>query len=203
MNELIAPNSVPGLVLYEAARRALAEAKSVDEVLLLRTAADQLRAAAHIANNRELEADAAEIRMRAERRVGEMIAAQKETVGLAKGGEQFHEEPSTGGTHPPVGRLPTLGEAGIDKNLANRARGLAAIPKEEFEKEIGAWRENIADANERITVNLSNACARPAPCGGQRGQQTPPRGQVCRDLCRPTMGIHNPLRRGQGPRARK
>ena len=35
--------------------------------------------------NRQLEVDAAEIRMRAERRLGELIRAQKETVGLAKG----------------------------------------------------------------------------------------------------------------------
>ena len=38
------------------------------------------------AKNRQLEIDAAEIRLRAERRVGQLIVAQKETVGLAQGG---------------------------------------------------------------------------------------------------------------------
>ena len=36
------------------------------------------------AKNRQLEVDAAEIRIRAERRVGELMAMQRETVGLAK-----------------------------------------------------------------------------------------------------------------------
>jgi len=35
---------------------------------------------------RNLEADAIEIRLRAERRLGQMISVQKETVGLATGG---------------------------------------------------------------------------------------------------------------------
>jgi len=43
-----------------------------------------MRAYARQAKNRELEVDAAEIRMRAERKLGELITAQKETVGLAR-----------------------------------------------------------------------------------------------------------------------
>ena len=35
-----------------------------------------MQAAARVAKNRQLEADAAEIRMRAERRIGEMMASQ-------------------------------------------------------------------------------------------------------------------------------
>jgi len=46
-------------------------------------------------DGRELEVDAAEIRMRAERRLGEIISAQKATVGLATGGDaqrtRFHK----------------------------------------------------------------------------------------------------------------
>lgn len=42
-----------------------------------------------------------------------MRQAQKETVGLAKGGKPYQ---STGVTDTPV--TPTLAEAGIDKNLA-------------------------------------------------------------------------------------
>ena len=74
------------LAKYDAACRALAEAKNVDEVRAIRDAADAMRAAARVARNKQLEVDAAEIRFRAERRLGELIAAQRETVGLAKGG---------------------------------------------------------------------------------------------------------------------
>ncbi len=45
-----------------------------------------MRAYAKQARDRSLEVDAAEIRIKAERRLGELIRAQKETVGLNKGG---------------------------------------------------------------------------------------------------------------------
>lgn len=67
---------------------------------------------------------AAEIRIRAERRVGELMQAQKETVGLSQGGRPE----KTGSNSNPVSKPATLAEAGIDKNLADRARKLAAVP---------------------------------------------------------------------------
>ena len=75
----------PTLIRYEAACRAVAEAKTVDEAKDLRDKAEAMRAYARQAKNRQLEVDTAEIRMRAERRLGEIIKAQKDTVGLAKG----------------------------------------------------------------------------------------------------------------------
>jgi hypothetical protein len=70
---------------------------------------------------------AIEIRKRAERRLGEMMKAQKETGGLAKGG---------GGKHgrKRVIEKPTLKSQSIDKNLADRARKAAAMSEEQFEK---------------------------------------------------------------------
>lgn len=44
-----------------------------------------MQAAANVAKNRQLEADAAEIRERAERRIGETMAVQPETVGINRG----------------------------------------------------------------------------------------------------------------------
>jgi hypothetical protein len=43
-----------------------------------------MRAYARQAKNKQIEIDASEIRFRAERRLGELMAAQRETVGLAK-----------------------------------------------------------------------------------------------------------------------
>lgn len=60
------------------------------------------------ARNRQLETDAAEIRIRAERRIGELMAAQKESVGLNTGAKGV-------GNKVRVDEKPTLAEAGIDK----------------------------------------------------------------------------------------
>ena len=56
--------------------------------------------------------------MRAERRLGEMIRAQKASVGLATGGQPYQ---ATGANGERVGRAPTLADAGIDKKLSSRA----------------------------------------------------------------------------------
>lgn len=140
------------LTKYEAACSALAEAKNVDEVKNIRDQSEAIRAYARQAKNKDLEIDAAEIRMRAERCLGEMIRMQKETVGLNTGAMGI-------GTSavPKENRTPTLAEAGIDKKLSSRAQKMAAVPENEFEEMIGEWRGRVANENERVTVNLLRA----------------------------------------------
>jgi N6-adenosine-specific RNA methylase IME4 len=138
------------LVKYDQACRALAEAKAVDEVKDIRDQAEAMRVYAHQAKNRDLEIDAAEIRMRAERRLGEMIVAQRETIGLNKGGRPPEK---TRSETEQVSR-PTLEDAGIDRKLSSRAQKMAAVPAEQFEKTIGSWRERVRAENERVTVDL-------------------------------------------------
>jgi len=81
--------------------------------------------------------DAIDIRERAERRIGQLIEAQKETVGLASGGQPYQ---STGSGRDPVERQPTLDDAGIDKHLADRARKLGWLSDEEFAARARNWR---------------------------------------------------------------
>ncbi len=137
---------------YDIACRALAEVRSVDEVKELHDKAEAMRAYARQAKNKELETDAAEIRIRAERRLGEMIAAQKATVELDRGS-------LVGGAtrEPPRDTRPTLADAGIDKKLSSRAQKLAAVPDRDFEAMLGEWRKKIQIENEQVTTRLLRA----------------------------------------------
>jgi len=75
-----------------------------------------MAAYARQAKNRDLEADAVEIRMRATRRIAQLMEAQAETVGLAQG-----KRTDLGYSKTQVDK-PTLASQGIDKNLAHSGR---------------------------------------------------------------------------------
>jgi N6-adenosine-specific RNA methylase IME4 len=145
------------LVRYDTACRALAEARSVDEVKEIRDAAIALRAYARQAKNKSLEADAFEIRKRAERRVGEMMAAQPKAGGT-RGQLQEGMRGVTGGlsSNPPVDAPISFDKAGIDKNLADRARKLAAMPADIFEQHIAEGREDAQRSVERSVLSTIN-----------------------------------------------
>ena len=139
------------LVRYDAACQAIAEAKAVDEVKEILDKSAAVKAYARQAKNKELEADAVEIRMRATRRLGQLMEAQSETVGLSEGGRP----PKTGVSDTPV--LPTLASQGIDKNLAKQARALRDVAEDDFEASVARTREAVqravkieSDRNERI-----------------------------------------------------
>lgn len=134
---------------YDAACRAIAEAKSIDEARELLDRAEAVRAYARQAKNRDLEADAGEIRFRAERRLGELQAETPKNGG---------GRPSkTGSAKEPVSHAPTLAELGIDKKLSARSQKLAAVPEAEFEGLLAGYRQQVIDAGERVSMNLLRA----------------------------------------------
>jgi N6-adenosine-specific RNA methylase IME4 len=135
------------LALYDEACRAIAAARSVNEILQIRDVARQLEACARVAKNRDAEADAVAIRLRAVRRLGQLQQAQKETVGLNRGAA------GGGKKAGPRGRLinprdlrPTLASQGIDKSLAQQARVLGALSDEKFEAVVDDARAKHARA---------------------------------------------------------
>lgn len=142
------------LTRYDNACRALAAAKAVDEVKEIRDQAAAMREYARQAKNKQLEVDAAEIRIRAERRIGELMKAQKETVGMATGGDRGGKKALDGSRKNPANTPITLAEVGIDKGLADRARKYAAVPDDEWEQELGEWRERVSEENTRVATKL-------------------------------------------------
>lgn len=135
------------LVRYDAACKALAEAKTADEVKNIRDKAVAIKAYARQAKNKSLEADAFEIRVRAERRLGELMAAQPK----AKGGSEAGVGRRGNAGLPKT--LITLADAGIDKNLAHRARRLNALTTNEFETLIAEGREDVQRSVERSALS--------------------------------------------------
>jgi N6-adenosine-specific RNA methylase IME4 len=136
-----------GLVRYDAACRAIAAAKRIDEAKAIRDKAVAMAAYARQAKNKDLEADAVEIRMRATRRLDQLRQAQKETVGLASGGEHGRRRKIDGVRKTPSNIHATLASQGVDKNLAKQARTLGALSNEQFE-------QAVADARAAATRSL-------------------------------------------------
>jgi N6-adenosine-specific RNA methylase IME4 len=153
-----------GLVPLDAARRLLAEARDVFETKVVRDKAEAIRAYARLACDRELEISAAELRVRAERRIGEILAEIKAAGGLDK---RRHLRI---GPEAPSGHLgESLADLGIDKKLSMRAQAYAALAEAEFESRIAEWRDVEARRRSRAVASLFKAIARPAP-----PRETPP-----------------------------
>lgn len=116
------------LIKTEAARRALAEARSVDEVKDIRDKAEAVRQYAKQAGyGLEMINDAAEIKLRAERKAGELLKGmEKHPAGRPP------ENRSQAATDLP----PRLVELGITKDESSRWQRVAKVPEEKFEQHI-------------------------------------------------------------------
>jgi hypothetical protein len=127
--------SIMKLAKYEAARRALAEVCSIDEVKQIRDMAVAMQCYAAQAKDASLIENATEIRRRAERRLGEMMAEMRAADAMAKppGGSKARPRKDRVSDKPDH---PALASHGIDKNLADRARKLAAMSEDKFEADM-------------------------------------------------------------------
>ncbi|KKM02721.1 hypothetical protein LCGC14_1781610 [marine sediment metagenome] len=110
------------LVKYEAARRALGEAKSIDEVKDIRDKAEAMRAYARMAGDTDFLFWAIEIKLRAERRAGGMLA-EMQLQGPGEYQRSYHTTVA-----------PTLDELGITKDQSSHWQLEASVSEDEFEK---------------------------------------------------------------------
>ena len=143
------------LVKYEAACRAIAECKSVDEVKTWADKAAAMQAYGRMAQDRTMEVDAAEIRIRAERRLGEMLAATKADGGLNPAATLKRGPVVVADDHGK--KQTTLADAGISKDLSSRAQKLAAVPEAEFESALAEKRERDRQEGARVSARLEQA----------------------------------------------
>lgn len=141
---------------YDTARQALAEAKDLGEVIEIVDKAVAIKEYARRAKDRELELNAGELRIRAERKLGQMLVEIKETSGLNEGARgQLAGRDASGSSvaAPPEDQRPRLVELGIDKKLSARAQRLAVFDEGDFGDRVLQWRDRGAAAP-KVTTDL-------------------------------------------------
>ena len=137
------------LIRYDAACRAIAEAKAVDEVKDIRDKADALRLYWRQARNREAEIAMAEIRFRAERRIGEIKKDLRAAGELHEGGRP----PKTSAPGAAVSKI-KLSDLEIDEHASRRCEQLADIEPNSFDRLVARWREFQEKSAKQVSVNL-------------------------------------------------
>ena len=120
------PEYNTALVKYDAMCLAIEVACAVDEVKDIRDKALAIQLYAKQAKNLDAERRAAEIRVRAERKCGELLAEQPK----AKGGNPNLSNGTTGCD------TPTLTSLGITRDQSSQWQKLAAVPHSQFEEAI-------------------------------------------------------------------
>lgn len=129
------------LAKYDAACAALAEAMRIDEVKDIVDKAVAIAAYARQANDRTLEANAVELRERATRRLGQLLAEDKKAGRISPG-----QPPKKNGTDAePFFSRTTLAEIGVDKKLSSQSQRKAALSETEFEGRLSHMHTKVAE----------------------------------------------------------
>ncbi len=121
------------LVRIAEARAALVEVAQVEDAIRIAGFADLVRHVARQARaGLELENAAIELKLRAERRAGGLLAVMSKNVGTRG---QLAGRSSSGDPHvaPPEAAAPTLAELGLSKRQSATYQQLAAVPNDVFE----------------------------------------------------------------------
>jgi hypothetical protein len=111
---------------------AIAEARHVDEVKDIRDKALALAAYVRQSKNVEAEVQLAEIRLRAERKAGDLLRETDRAHGArGSGSNQYRKEVAS-----PVTTAPKLSDHGITRDQSSKWQKLAAVPDDIFEREL-------------------------------------------------------------------
>ena len=134
------------LVKYEAARQALAVAKSVDEVKDIKDKAEAMRLYAKQAKDIELETTCAEIKLRAQRRIGEI----SKELEKAPSGRAAVSLPASGKS-----KKDTLKSAGISTSAAQRYEEISDVEEKDFETYVdGKKKKNQPVSAKELVKNV-------------------------------------------------
>jgi hypothetical protein len=127
------------LALYDNAVKALEEAVAIDEVKEVHNQAVAIRLYAKQSDNRELEANAVKIRMRAMRKMGELLQQMDKNKGgnFSRAIDNPPEQIQAPDQFASLNNKPlTIEELGVDRHLSSQAQKLADQTEEKFESNV-------------------------------------------------------------------
>lgn len=131
------------LVRFEAAKQALAIATSIDEVKEIRDKAEAMRAyTKQVGDSHEMQNQCAEIKLRAERRAGEMLGEMEKHKGGRPSENQSHDATS-------------LSNLGITKSQSSRWQQVASLPEKDFEEHVAKTKNNGGELTTASTLKLA------------------------------------------------
>lgn len=135
------------VVKYDVACRAVAACRTLDDVRDWSNKADAIREYARRAKNRSMEIDAAEIRIRSERRRGELLREMRDAGTLKEGRpkKNGHSEMTV-----------SLQDLDTTKNESSRAQSLAAHDGDSFERLVARWRAHQEIEAERVSLEIDD-----------------------------------------------
>ena len=144
------------LIRYEAARHALQVARDIDEVKDIRDKAQAMAAYAKQANDTSLVEWATEIKVRAERRAGEMLCEME----MRKGGHEMkapsRDQAEMLPSHDARAIPPKLSDLGITYSDSSRWQKLAAVPEAQFEEAVAAAKEVAGEVTTASLLRVAN-----------------------------------------------
>lgn len=150
------------LIRYEAARTALAEAHRVDEVKDIRDKAEAMAAYARQAKDSDLIQYATEIKVRAERRCGELLTHTEK-----RNGGHAMKARSDDSTEVP----PTLADMGLTKDESSRYQQLAAMPDDHFETAVATAKATAGEVTTAFMLREAKKNVQPAKKLSKKDQE--------------------------------
>ena len=121
------------LVRYNEMRRAIEACHAVDEVKDIRDKAVAMQHYSRLALDLESERQCIAIRLRAERKAGQLLKEMPKAPGVQR---QLAGRDASGGrvVRPPENREATLADMGISKDQSSKWQKLADVPEDKFEE---------------------------------------------------------------------
>ena len=142
------------LLNIEAATLLLAEAREIQEVTEIRNYAEAVRIVAKQAKaGLEAQNQAAELKLRAERRAGEMLAS----MDRVKKEDNLIPNAFYSNSQPMSSSKPKLDDLGVTSNQSSNWQRIAKIPQPEFERHIEQTKAQEQELTTASTVRLAVA----------------------------------------------